>query len=288
MGRRRGKREDPGMTPRNHCRPTMREEAIGKQKQTNNAKSILKLKHLQNLAIWASRELSIPSLAAFYGRQFAACGEAFSVPPDPSLFPCQRCETILQPGFNCKVRIEKNQAKKLQHGKKRVSSIVNNVVYTCGFCSHRNVMRGTSKGHVRVNIPLKAKPPPKPESTKSTPQTESTMVKATVTGIQVNNTCGEASPEMSKSSETSFPETPLAKPRATLLLDSKRKKRRTSVVKKTADSESSVATIDAEKISETSRKKRRKSWTTLKEITQSSERERSKTMISVSSIPFLF
>ena len=59
-----------------------------------------------------------------------------------------RCETLLQPGDNCTVRIEKN-IKRTRHRKKSRVPIQNNVIYTCHFCLHRNVMMGTAKGHVK-------------------------------------------------------------------------------------------------------------------------------------------
>lgn len=66
-------------------------------------------------------------------------------------FLINRCETILQPGDNCTVRIEKyTQKKKKKNVSKKYGFLVqNNVVYTCWFCSYENVMVGTSKGHVK-------------------------------------------------------------------------------------------------------------------------------------------
>lgn len=72
---------------------TLREESSGRKQIKGgsiNAKSMLKLQHLQKLATWASGDASIPSLGAFFGHRFAAGGEALGVLPDPSLFPCQR------------------------------------------------------------------------------------------------------------------------------------------------------------------------------------------------------
>ena len=72
---------------------SLREEASGK-KQTKggstNVKAVLKHEHLQNLAVWASGEASIPSLASLFGHRLAADGEASAIFPDPSFFPCQR------------------------------------------------------------------------------------------------------------------------------------------------------------------------------------------------------
>ncbi|XP_029125218.1 uncharacterized protein LOC109789092 [Cajanus cajan] len=49
-----------------------------------------------------------------------------------------RCETVLQPGFNSTVRIEKNKSK-VRHKRKKTDNITqNNVVYKCHFCLHQN------------------------------------------------------------------------------------------------------------------------------------------------------
>ena len=69
---------------------TMREESSGKKQSSVNPKSMLKLDHLKNLAIWATAEASVSSLGAFFGHRLAATAEALGVPPDPSLFSCQR------------------------------------------------------------------------------------------------------------------------------------------------------------------------------------------------------
>ncbi|MCL7029548.1 hypothetical protein MKW94_014112 [Papaver nudicaule] len=72
------------------------------------------------------------------------------------------CESILQSGSNCNVRIEKNGLKKKE--KRRKNSSVppqNSVVYACNFCSHRNLKRGTSKNHMKEILP------PRPKKVKS-------------------------------------------------------------------------------------------------------------------------
>ncbi|CAI9291179.1 unnamed protein product [Lactuca saligna] len=97
---------------------TIREASTGKKH--TNAKSSLKLQHIKNLAMWATHDASIPSLGAFFGHHFAASSEALATPVDPSLFTCQRCETILHPGYNCTIRIEKNK-QKAQHKVKKDS-----------------------------------------------------------------------------------------------------------------------------------------------------------------------
>nr|GFB24377.1 hypothetical protein [Tanacetum cinerariifolium] len=120
---------------------TMREASTGK-KQTN-VKSSLKLQHIKDLAVWASHDAAIPSLGAFFGHHFAASTEALGSPIDPSLLTCQRCESMLHPGFNCTIRIEKNKTNSRHKGKKTANHPRNNIVYTCNFCSHRTMKRGT-------------------------------------------------------------------------------------------------------------------------------------------------
>ncbi|XP_059276199.1 uncharacterized protein LOC132030538 isoform X1 [Lycium ferocissimum] len=139
---------------------TLRQElgGIGKKKQTHvNPKSMLKLEHIKNLATWASGEASIPSLAAFFGQRLAASTELLGVPPDPSLFTCQRCESILQAGYSCTARIEKNKRKARK--KRKTSGIPpkNCVVYECHFCSDQNLKRGTPRGYVKTLFPAKPK-----------------------------------------------------------------------------------------------------------------------------------
>lgn len=88
----KGAKRLPNSTYRSHNPISLREEVTGKlqKKATSNVKSILKLEHLRNLAVWASGEASIPSLGAFYGQCLASGEEAMGVPPDSSLITCQR------------------------------------------------------------------------------------------------------------------------------------------------------------------------------------------------------
>ncbi|XP_071687027.1 uncharacterized protein [Rutidosis leptorrhynchoides] len=139
---------------------TMREASSGKKHI--NTKSSLKLQHIKNLAFWASYDAVIPSLGAFYGHHLAASSEALVTPVDTSLFTCQRqslslyvcvhvracacaCESILYPGYNCTIRIEQNKFNALNKGKKINHYLQNNIAYTCHFCSHRNMKRGTPR-----------------------------------------------------------------------------------------------------------------------------------------------
>lgn len=98
MGKRGGQKRESnaGVTYSSglHTSLSLREAASGR-KQSHNPKSLLKLKHLQNLAEWSTKEASIPSLGAFFGCRFAEFGEALGIRPDPFLFPCQRLDCAL-------------------------------------------------------------------------------------------------------------------------------------------------------------------------------------------------
>ncbi|CAL9030124.1 unnamed protein product [Prunus brigantina] len=405
MGRRGGAKRTGNTAYGSNNTISLREELTGK-KQTKgpavNAKSALKLEHLQRLAVWAGGEASVPSLGAFFAHTLASAQEALGVPPDPSLFTCQRCETILQPGLNCTVRIEKNRSKKRGKSKKPTSFSQNNVVYTCHFCSHRNLKRGTPHGHMKVICPTKTKTTSKLKPAKSISQkffsskksivaedevrkaneiaaseiiqaneiasseitreiqaneiasseiareiqgneTASEIENETASSeiareIQVNETASSeiareiqvnetASSEIAREiqeNETASleiarvnrivetradedevtivnemassaiageipmvdsPETPKVRTGPTLLLGGKRRKRNKSVSKKPAEPENSPNPTDAENTGSMSNKRRRKKWTSLKEIAESSEHKNIRN-ISDLTIPF--
>ncbi|XP_010934777.1 uncharacterized protein [Elaeis guineensis] len=145
MGRKREKK-GASLNPIIYENVTLREENTGKKNVDKN--SILKMQHLQRLATWAGGEARIPPLGAFLGACLAAEAEASGIPLDHSTFVCQRCETVLQPGFNCTIRIEK-RVNKGRWRKKAYVPCKNSVVYTCHFCSHRNVKWGTAEGHMK-------------------------------------------------------------------------------------------------------------------------------------------
>ncbi|KAL6314656.1 hypothetical protein AAG906_027002 [Vitis piasezkii] len=108
MAKNRDKRKESSLSSASHT-----------ERRKQWEESILKLQHLKSLAMWVSKEASIPSLGAFLGHRLMTCGD-----PDPSLFPCQRCGTILQPGHNCT---------------KSNASTQNIVTHWCHFCSHHNI-----------------------------------------------------------------------------------------------------------------------------------------------------
>lgn len=93
MGKKGGGKKGPNLIFGSNNSTSLREETTGR-KQTkggsSNAKSVLKVKHLESIATWASGEASIPSLGAFFGRRLASVAEVSGVAPDPSLFTCQR------------------------------------------------------------------------------------------------------------------------------------------------------------------------------------------------------
>ncbi|KAL0329801.1 UNVERIFIED_CONTAM: hypothetical protein Sradi_4966800 [Sesamum radiatum] len=283
-GKKKGRNAAAGAQPR--VSMTLREESTGKKQGNVNFKTMCKLDHMKNLAVWAAAEASIPSLGAFFGERLAAASEALGIRADPSLFVCERCESILQPGDNCTVRIEKNMAKTGRRRKKSSFTTQNNVVYRCHFCSHRNVMRGTPKGYVKEICPPQAKPPLKIESAISAVEKRASSSIATKSIAKVNKVDTVALPTIDEQNlETSSPATPLPTT-ALSLLDSKRRKRTRSGVKKAAAPETISTASDAEKSINASSKRRKKSWTSLKEIAQSSEHEISKKKLTNSTIPF--
>ncbi|XP_020527053.1 uncharacterized protein LOC18423026 [Amborella trichopoda] len=135
-----------------HAR-TIREEIKGKKASnisgTHNLNSLKRIQHLHRLATWFSGKASVPSLGALLGHRLAAHEKALGIPPiESTFFSCQRCKTILQPGFNCTVRVERNRSKKRRA--KPGSAPQNNVIYICSFCFYRNIRRGTPRGHVKA------------------------------------------------------------------------------------------------------------------------------------------
>lgn len=196
---------------------------------------------------------------------------------DAMLF--NRCESILQPGHNCTVRIEKNKSKVQRRHKKPHLTTQNNVVYKCHFCSHRNLMRGTSKGYVKEICPPKPKPALKLKIAEPAVKKHLSLEKATeIPSNKVDFV--DLPPLAGRNLETSFPATPLQTPILSLL-DSKRKKRNRST-KKVAESET---TIEADNSIHISSKRRKKSWTSLKEIAESSRNDVGNKSINLS-IPF--
>ena len=196
-----------------------------------------------------------------------------------------RCETILQPGFNCTVRIEKNSAKARRRHKKTNDFTQNNVVYKCHFCSQWNLKRGTPKGHKKEICPSKAKTSLKSEPAKSRVQKCTSLEKVTRGKDSIIKTDEIASPALAKENPTTdSPVTPLVRT-GTTLLEAKMRKRNRSASKKPAGAEHNSTPIDAEKTVNMSNKRRRKSWASLKEIAESTENNSSRNLTNLA-IPF--
>ncbi|EEF51185.1 uncharacterized protein LOC8266470 [Ricinus communis] len=291
MGKKGGIKKPPYTPTPSHTSISLRQETTGriqaKGATVRNPKSFLKLEHLQNLSLWTAREASIPSLSAFFGRQLAAAGEALGFPSDPALFPCQRCETLLQPGLNCTVRIAKTLAKSRRRHKKPNTSMQNNVVYNCHFCSHQNLKRGSTKGYMKEICPSKPKQKPSARSKPSKPMPEKSVSLEDVSEIKdemVNMDEIALPPLFGDTCITNSSPTPLVKSGATLL-DAKRRKRNRSGAKRSEESDNTNAAKDGERTGNASSKRKRKSWTSLKEIAESKEHDSTQNVANLA-IPF--
>lgn len=269
---------------------TFREESLGKKQINVSAKSMLKVQHLKNLAKWASVE--VPSLGAFFGHRLADCTEGLGMSADPALFTCQRCESILQPGSNCTVRIENNRAKVCRR-KKSKAPLQNNVVYKCHFCSHRNLTRGTPRGHLKELYPPKDKAHPKSKGANSK------LVKAPISDrVDLDVSVGNVKPEAASGrdimaiaevaisdvskDELNNPVTPPARTGMTLL-EARSKKRNRSKPKKATESQ--ISSTEAGETVTASNKRKRKTWTSLKEIAESGDNSNRRNLTKLP-IPF--
>ncbi|KAG5593211.1 hypothetical protein H5410_043725 [Solanum commersonii] len=341
MGKKSSRKNGVGKTPGSI---TLREESGVKKKQTHvNVKSMLKLEHIKDIATWASGEGSIPSLGAFFG-----------------------CGSVLQAGYNCTTRIEKNKRKAQK--KRKTSGIPpkNSVVYECHFYSHRNLKRGTPRGYMKSLYPAKpktltvdpaksatrkakidptesamqrfkhlgtlvasidrAKVDPTESAIRKSEQldtlvasidkarvdpTESAMQKsehldtsvASIDKTRVDTTesttqkseqfdaLGGSTTDVIVSSELvgddpmAGPATPLSTVTVTSLLDSKKRKRNRTGFKKKVEPQDGSSMTDAEKTVPTSSKRKKKSWTSLKEIAGSQSSNSRK--FSNISVPFI-
>ncbi|XP_077241851.1 RNase P Rpr2/Rpp21 subunit domain protein [Tasmannia lanceolata] len=267
---------------------TLREESTGRKhvKGFKNVNSILRMQHLQKLALWASGEASIPPLAALFGHNLATSAKAMGIPLDSSLFPCQRCETALLPGVNCTVRIEKNTAK--VHGRRKKSRMPtqNNVVYTCHFCSNRNLKKGTPKGHMKEIFATRSEPisGSKPDSSKR--RKPPVSQKNIETRDSISETNFSRHKEDLTTKEIPFESSPVTPVDRTGLLAKEKRKMNGFSSNKTVGTDKSSATSEMGKSSGRSSKRRRKAWCSLKEIAKSGEHGNTQG-ISNLAIPFL-
>ncbi|CAM0880549.1 unnamed protein product [Alopecurus aequalis] len=125
---------------------SLREEISGKTQA--DAASLLRIQHLQRLATWASGEAAVGPIGALLGHRLATVAEEVAgIPIGASTFFCQRCESVLQPGFNCTIRIKKNKKKAKWRKKSNFSQ--NSIVYACHFCGDQNLLRGSGTGIVK-------------------------------------------------------------------------------------------------------------------------------------------
>ncbi|XP_061337307.1 uncharacterized protein LOC133284320 [Gastrolobium bilobum] len=277
MGKKGGARKLPNLESGSRTTISLREEATGKilTKPASNIKSILRFEHMKKLAVWATNDPLIPSLGAFYGQHFATLGEATGIPPDPSLMTCQRCETVLHPGFNSTVRIEKNRSKVRHRHRKSGNVTQNNVVYKCHFCFHQNLKRGTPKGHIKRICPsrdtssLESTPPTKPITHGSSKLEKSIISKDEANEIDMFTSRALAKDVALIDSLATPPSTS-----TTTLLEGKKRRRNSLTSKKAIEMSGMSAKVEVAKSLSTA-SKRRKSWTSLKEIAQSNQHENS-------------
>uniref|UniRef100_A0A1D1Z655 B-cell lymphoma/leukemia 11A n=1 Tax=Anthurium amnicola TaxID=1678845 RepID=A0A1D1Z655_9ARAE len=266
---------------------TLREENVGRKHVDSG--SVLRMQHLQRLAIWAGGEASISPLAALLGHRLAVEAEAEGIPLDRSFFSCQRCETILQPDYNCTMRIEKIVSGTRR--RRKSGKLQNNVVYTCHFCSHRNVRGGLPKRHMKDHLSASG---PIPESVYAD------FMRATVdksdkyaTGVNDLDGCTEYVNGSLTLSIKSVPEKEVASDSPAEVgsntpagkMSEKKMKINGCGSSQTANSGRSSATAGSGKDSSISGKRRRKGWSGLREITLSSEHGREHRLNNLA-IPF--
>uniref|UniRef100_A0A0D9V1Q9 Uncharacterized protein n=1 Tax=Leersia perrieri TaxID=77586 RepID=A0A0D9V1Q9_9ORYZ len=120
---------------------SLREESSGKTRA--DAASLLRVQHLQRLG-WAPSARCWGAASRPTPRR-----QGFLWPPPPS------CARVLQPGFNCTIRI-KNSKRKAKR-RKKLNSCQNSISYLCHFCGDQNLIRGSGK-HVMKGLLSSRKP----------------------------------------------------------------------------------------------------------------------------------
>uniref|UniRef100_A0A0E0MXP8 Uncharacterized protein n=1 Tax=Oryza rufipogon TaxID=4529 RepID=A0A0E0MXP8_ORYRU len=119
MGKKRG---GHGHAPAAPLRAvSLREESSGKTRA--DAASLLRVQHLQRLAAWAG-----PPSAPCWGHASPPTPRrpGYLWPPPPSY------ARVLQPGFNCTIRIKNNKRKAKR--RKKLNTCQNSISYLCHFC----------------------------------------------------------------------------------------------------------------------------------------------------------
>ncbi|KAK9110570.1 hypothetical protein Sjap_018630 [Stephania japonica] len=274
-------------SPRINQAMTLREEVMGRKlfkgrAGPSNPKSNAKMQHFRNLSLWASTEVALPPLTALFGRHFATCQEAAGMPRDPSLFQCQRCESFLQPGSNCTVRVEKSRGKTRRKRKRPNVPTKNNVIHTCHFCSHRNLIKGTPRGHVEELIASKQNADSELKPMSSIPsenlpnisETKNILRKAVekISSKDGNFLISKNSVAHLDRANVICDENSLQHRGKTVLLDGKKRKRNQSGAKNSKKTEDETALLDAGSCG--SSRKRKKSWSSLREIAENNEKEK--------------
>ncbi|KAI3934173.1 hypothetical protein MKW92_043165 [Papaver armeniacum] len=273
---------------------------------SNVGRSILKTKHLEKLALWAGGHVSIPSFGALFGQRLGSCYESMGTPIDSSLFLCQRCKSILQPGSTCTVRIVKNGSKKRKRRKNEVFL----------HKTRLNLKRGTSKNHMKEILLARLKQVESDEKQLNLVKTkadkgkvdmnvEAIVCPGNVAGFKgnvVDQICSRSVKAIGsniKKSEAKVAEmdyvvckdvasennlaTPLNRA-PMLFLDAKRRKRNRSNDKQVSTISNSKPG-NVEKVSGSLTKRRKKSWSTLKELAEANVQ---KNDIANLIIPFRF
>ena len=158
-------------------------------------------------------------------------------------------------------------------------------MYKCHFCSHQNLKRGTAKGHLKKICPTKDKsslestPPTKPIRHESS-KLEKHVVSKDETGekdVFASKVVVKDVPNLNGSETPPNKSTPP-------LLEGKKRRRNSSTSKSAIETPSMSARVDVTRTQSTSTKRRKKSWTSLKEIAQSKERDNSR--VASLAIPF--
>lgn len=196
-----------------------------------------------------------------------------------------RCETVLRPGHNCIIRIEKTKTKKQEHPrcKQLQPPAQNNIVYHCNFCLHKNVKGGTRKSYMKElysscskqasNVDLSGKScGDSMQGVKQVPEMELLLTK---------------DPTPKKCSEKVGEKTPIllsTKKRRYIAICNRGSGNYAGLSKKSAGVLSSTSETGKGRVSSSS--KRRKEWTTLKEIAERESQDNAK-RTSRLPIPFL-
>ncbi|KAI5055979.1 hypothetical protein GOP47_0029500 [Adiantum capillus-veneris] len=91
--------------------------------------------------------------SAILGSHLASTSQLLGASPPPSPhFTCQRCESILQVGINCSIRVRSRKRKKQRSVSKETSPPVNCILYYCQYCAFENMNIGTPKAYVKTKL----------------------------------------------------------------------------------------------------------------------------------------